>query len=533
MVSKRKRTPQDDVPRYPLPARPGTAVSEAPTEIWIRSPQTPPRRWLRLMIALVVLLLFCGLAATAAGLLLVYESAWILPGTTVIGLPVGNQTTTAAAQAIQTAWNARQITLSAGSTTWQVSPATLGMSLDAAATAARAQAQGRTWSSLQAGLANGGHFNVAPVWEIDLETARTNLAALAPQLQVAPVNAGLRLENGRFRPTPALPGQSLDLEATLLSLSANAATAVLSSQFTLVTVNTPPAITDVTGLVDEANQLLATSLTLRGYDPITDETWTWALPADVWATWLTIQATDGTLQWNLDTAQVGAYVNQQVATLGNGRYIDADWVGTAVTDALRQGQTQVSLRIYHQPGQHIVQTGETLSSIGRAYGIPYPWIQAANPGVESLSVGQSLIIPSPDDLLPLPVVAHKRILVSITQQKVWVYENNTLKWEWIASTGISDSPTAPGIFQIQSHEETAYAGNWDLWMPYFMGIYRPVPTAEFMNGFHGFPTRNGSQLLWTGNLGQPVTYGCILVSTDNARLLYDWAEAGVVVEVQP
>ena len=102
-----------------------------------------------------------------------------------------------------------------------------------------------------------------------------------------------------------------------------------------------------------------------------------------------------------------------------------------------------------------------------------------------------------------------------------------------ASTGIADSPTSPGVFQVQTHEENAYAGNWDLWMPSFMGIYRPVPTSEFMNGFHGFPTRGGSQLLWTGNLGQSVTYGCILISSDNAQALYNWAEEGVVVEIQP
>jgi lipoprotein-anchoring transpeptidase ErfK/SrfK len=66
-----------------------------------------------------------------------------------------------------------------------------------------------------------------------------------------------------------------------------------------------------------------------------------------------------------------------------------------------------------------------------------------------------------------------------------------------------------------------------------MGIYRPVPTSEFMNGFHGFPTRGGSQLLWTGSLGRPVTYGCILISSENAQTLYNWAETGVIVEIQP
>ena len=100
------------------------------------------------------------------------------------------------------------------------------------------------------------------------------------------------------------------------------------------------------------------------------------------------------------------------------------------------------------------------------------------------------------------------------------------------STNIESSPTAPGVFQIQSHEENAYAASWDLWIPYFLDIYRPAPDTSVLNGFHGFPTRRDTTLLWTGNLGHPVTYGCILVSTANARLLYEWAEDGVVVEIQ-
>jgi lipoprotein-anchoring transpeptidase ErfK/SrfK len=124
-------------------------------------------------------------------------------------------------------------------------------------------------------------------------------------------------------------------------------------------------------------------------------------------------------------------------------------------------------------------------------------------------------------------------VVSITQQHAWVYENGGLKWEWPVSTGIQSSPTWPGIYQIQSHEPNAYAGNWNLWMPNFMGVYQPIPGSDFTNGFHGFPTRGGSQLLWTDSLGTRVTYGCILVSNDNIQALYNWAEEGVVVEIQP
>ena len=71
-----------------------------------------------------------------------------------------------------------------------------------------------------------------------------------------------------------------------------------------------------------------------------------------------------------------------------------------------------------------------------------------------------------------------------------------------------------------------------LYMPNFMGVYQPVPGAAFTNGFHGFPTRGGGQLLWENSLGRKVTYGCILLHNNNMQQLYNWAEEGVVVEIQ-
>ena len=110
-------------------------------------------------------------------------------------------------------------------------------------------------------------------------------------------------------------------------------------------------------------------------------------------------------------------------------------------------------------------------------------------------------------------------------------EDGKVKWDWVVSTGLPDSPTSPGVYQVQSHEGTAYANQWDLHMPFFMGIYKPSPDGEVMNGFHGFPSRDKKQLLWTKNLGRPVTYGCVLLSTENAETLYNWANEGVIVEI--
>jgi LysM repeat protein len=298
----------------------------------------------------------------------------------------------------------------------------------------------------------------------------------------------------------------------------------------------PPAVTDASTVLAEANQLLANPLSIHAYDPITDEPLAWTVAPDVWGTWLSlgIDLADPTqLHWELDTERVQAFLAEQAATLGPDRYLASDEAVAAVRDAISTSW-YVPLRIYHHDRQHVVQSGDTFSKLARDYGIPYPWIQQANPGMgDTLYAGQVLTIPSPDALLPLPVVENKRIVVSLSDQKMWAYENGAVKWEWPVSTGIPSSPTSPGIFQVQTREPNAYASQWNLWMPYFMGIYRPVPTADFMNGFHGFPTRDGSRLLWTGDLGHPVTYGCILVSTENAVALYEWAQEGAVVKVQP
>lgn len=513
-------------------------VSERPTEIWVGVPpiQTQPRRrtWLWLLMGgLVMMVLAMVFVAVAAGGLLYYSKV-VMPGTQVMGVDIGWQTTAESASTLQTAWESRTITLVAGDHTWQVAPQTLGMTLDAPATAESAYQYGRSVSNLLNGLIGSGSLDVRPVWMFDANIAQTQLQTLAPNLQVPPVNAGLRVVDGRIEATPAIPGQQLDLPATLSQLQTAAATVMTNGRFDLITTPIQPEISDMSAAAAQANQLLAAPLSVRAYDPVRDETAVWDVLPEVWVSWLALDvAANGQLTWGINRAQLETFLTTQANLLGEDRYFKTDDAETAVSQAINNKTSTVTLRVYHHDRYHIVQSGETLSSIGRLYGIPYPWIQQANPGADSLSVGQTLTIPSPDVMLPLPVVEGKRIVVSISQQRVWAYENGAVKWEWPASTGIDSSPTSPGVFQIRSHEENAYAGNWDLWMPSFMGIYQPVPTSEFMNGFHGFPTRGGSQLLWTGDLGHQVTYGCILVSSENAELLYNWAEEGVVVEIRP
>ncbi|MCS6835497.1 MAG: L,D-transpeptidase family protein [Anaerolineae bacterium] len=276
-------------------------------------------------------------------------------------------------------------------------------------------------------------------------------------------------------------------------------------------------------------------LELTVYDPVTGDQVRWSLDEMTWASWWRARTSvEGQIVLDVDAAGVEAYLQAQAsAYFDPTRTLDFPQTAAELAHSLANGGYALPLlRVRHLPRSHTVQSGETITSIAWDYGIPYPYLLQLNGGREVLSVGETIAIPPADSFLLLPPVPNKRLVVSIGQQRVWAWEDGALKWDWPASTGIASSPTWRGVYQVISKVPNAYAANWNLWMPNFLGVYRPVPDSDFTNGFHGFPTRGGGQLLWENNLGRPVTYGCILVSSANAQLLYDWAELGVVVEIR-
>ncbi|MAS37899.1 MAG: hypothetical protein CL610_28145 [Anaerolineaceae bacterium] len=474
----------------------------------------------------VVVMSVC--AALTLGVVFIYGSG-VLPKVSTAGVALGGLSEAAAADRLRTEWDS--IELQDGERTWAVNPVMLGITLDAAATAKQAYEQGRgTGSPIQAIL---GQVDVPPVISIDIVTAAVTLDEMASTFDIAPVNAGVRLVNGTVEATPPQEGRMLDVVRLIKRLETNVAAEVMDGIIDLPMRVITPTITDSTPLLAQAHALLARPLLINAYDPIDNERYNWSLPPEEWGRWLTTAGTSSGLTLALDTTALRNFLSSRQQSLSGAQYVDISDATNALQTAIANDSNQAQIRIYHDDLNHTVQPGETLITIAWHYGIPYPWIQQANPGIgDNLSVGQNIIIPSADNFLDFPIVPNKRIVVSISQQRVRVYENDQLKWDWVASTGINSSPTWPGVYQIISHEPNAYASNWNLWMPNFLGVYRPVPGQDFVNGFHGFPTRGGSQLLWTNNLGTRVTYGCILLSSENASQLYNWAEEGVVVEIQ-
>jgi lipoprotein-anchoring transpeptidase ErfK/SrfK len=133
--------------------------------------------------------------------------------------------------------------------------------------------------------------------------------------------------------------------------------------------------------------------------------------------------------------------------------------------------------------------------------------------------------------IPLGVPSNgggKYILVDISEQHMYVYEGDALIYSFVASTGINNA-TRTGTFAVQSKIPNAYGSTWDIWMPNWLGIYW---SSGLENGIHALPILPNGATLWEGYLGRPVSYGCVVLGTYEAQLLYDWAEIGTPVEIQ-
>jgi lipoprotein-anchoring transpeptidase ErfK/SrfK len=167
---------------------------------------------------------------------------------------------------------------------------------------------------------------------------------------------------------------------------------------------------------------------------------------------------------------------------------------------------------------------------------PLPTVSPVPPTESAPSIAMEIVDdpsqPMAQDSVPPPESAtyggSKYILVDISEQHMYVYEQDALVYTFVASTGIGNS-TRVGSFAVQTKLPTAYASTWDLWMPSWLGIYY---SHGLENGIHALPILSSGVTLWEGFLGTPVSFGCVVLGTYEAQILYDWAELGTPVDIQ-
>lgn len=187
---------------------------------------------------------------------------------------------------------------------------------------------------------------------------------------------------------------------------------------------------------------------------------------------------------------------------------------------------------------YTVGVGEHLSQIADQFGISWVDIASANSIVDPnhIFAGQTLTIPGvaatgdagggaaaqPQFAPPPPTLyTGKQVVVDLSDQMVYAYQDGVLLRSLLVSTGLPGTPTVLGDYNVYHilESQRMVGPGYDLpGVPYVMYFYQGY-------ALHG--------AYWHNNFGNPMSHGCVNMPPAEAEWFYsNFVELGTPVHVQ-
>ncbi len=148
--------------------------------------------------------------------------------------------------------------------------------------------------------------------------------------------------------------------------------------------------------------------------------------------------------------------------------------------------------------------------------IPATEIEAVNHPPEPVPVvePEAIVSPAVDNSLLAHQPAYpgeKWIEVNVTTQQVTAWEGNVPVMNFLTSTGLPNTPTVLGEYNIY----------WKLTATPMSGPGYYLPDVPYTMYFYAGYALHGTY--WHNNFGQPMSHGCVNLETGNAQQLFEWA----------
>ncbi|MCB9457115.1 MAG: LysM peptidoglycan-binding domain-containing protein [Anaerolineaceae bacterium] len=185
---------------------------------------------------------------------------------------------------------------------------------------------------------------------------------------------------------------------------------------------------------------------------------------------------------------------------------------------------------------YTVQAGEHLAQIARRYNVSWTVIAQANnlANPNHIYSGQILNIPTDGanvsldgSYVPLPPIAPpahvgvgKEIVVDLSDSRIYAYQDGTLLYNVVVSTGLPGTPTVQGDYSIY----------WKLPAQTMSGPGYYLPDVPYVMYFYQGYAIHGTY--WHNNFGQPMSHGCVNLPTPDAEWFFSFGEVGTPVHVQ-
>jgi lipoprotein-anchoring transpeptidase ErfK/SrfK len=467
----------ESAPETPTPPSDGGT----PAYEWAAAQPAPRKRHLGWWIG--------GASAVVVAGLVVSSLVLIAPGTSVGTVPVGFLTEGAATDAIRERLASTTIELDTPDGAVTVTGAQLGATVDAQALGTDAFSQRPMW--------NVGAWFAPPIdapVTIDRTAAAAALAKALPSVYQDAVDAQIVFDpaSAAYAVTPAVDGTGLDLDAVEAALNTAFGT---GSGSALAATAIPVAAPFTTDAAQQFAGTLNAMLDNAGF--YVGEERTVPLDRATLASWLTVTVTDDTPSVTVDEPAVAAFV-ETLPSLVNRAPVDATVIVNSSGTVLRD----------EAPGM----TGRSLDStagIADAYATQL----AQGNGVYPLTVTETAFQSTKLERL---------LEVNLSEQRLYLKENGNVVDSWLISSGASATPTTPGRYRINSHlvSQTMRGRNAD-------GSTYTTPNVKWVMYFNGDQGFHG--VYWHRNWGHTMSHGCVGMSEDLAKRIYDWAPNGVDV----
>ncbi len=118
----------------------------------------------------------------------------------------------------------------------------------------------------------------------------------------------------------------------------------------------------------------------------------------------------------------------------------------------------------------------------------------------------------------------KRIEVSLSKQTMYLWQSGQLIRTFPVATGVRGAETPVGQFAVQyKMAQARFRGRNP------SGSYYDIPDVHWVLAFYGDYTIHGAY--WRHVFGRPGSAGCVSLTDENAKFVYDWAPEGTPVVI--
>lgn len=441
-----------------------------------------------------------GISLFAVSGLAAFASSYgdrILPGVRAGSINLAGLTPSVAVEKIRRWESTQRLTLRAAGRTWHPTYKELGIHLDASRTVTDAYAIGRNapLSAWARTFVAGQPVDASYVWSDD--RLKSYLDMVVSRIGQGPLEPSAAFRDGQFEITPGRSGLVVDAD----QLQRQAHAAIIAGRPVTVTLQTSlqlptAAVADFGPAVEAATTMVRTPLTIE-VDGSTR-----VLPSDVLAGWLSFRLTgDPSRPVTVDVshAAIGSYL------LGIAKEVNVAPVPEERVVSLQKSET--------------VRPGQPGRSLDISAGVDVLASALANGSSGPVSLAMTAV--SPDITLAsapqAPIATGKVILVDISKQHEYVFQDGVLVFSSPVSTGLNDwTPT--GTFKIYAKTKKQKMSGPDYYVP-------NVPDILWFKGdysIHG--------VYWHNDFGiRPRSHGCVGMPLEEAAWLFDWAEVGTPV----